>query len=156
MKKIVYLNFAFLCFTAIAMAQTTAKTLQGTWKIDAIQTAEVYYELATGKLTIDPAATADQPMAPEDLAMAEDMMKTQLEPFASNFIQFNDSKIIIKFGTEQREGTYTIKEKDGKQYIEATYGTGGVKEIEFTLKDKFLSIIQTAEGKEGKMIYKLS
>lgn len=155
MKNLLCMAVIFFSFVTASTAQVTPEMLQGTWKIDAIQASGVYFEFATGKITVDESLAAEETVSTEDMVMMADMMKTQMEPFYSNFIKFDNNKILISFGGKTAEGTFKVNEKDGRQYIEVTYPNGTLKEIDFTMNDKLLSILHTGSD-EVKMIYKLS
>lgn len=161
MKKLFYLSIALLCLIVTTSAQTTSKTLQGVWKISAIETSGIYFDFATGLITLDPSLTAQEPVSSEEIKAMADMMKGQLEPYYTNFIQFNNNNIVISYGGVSKEGTYTLSEKDGHQYIRTSYGTDTAtedkdKEIEFVIKDNLLYILSPKEVGDVKMIYKLS
>jgi hypothetical protein len=161
MKKLFYLSIALLCFIATTSAQMTSKTLQGLWKITALETSGVYFDFSTGLITLDPSLAAQEPVGAEEMKMMADMMKAQLEPYYTNFIQFDNNKITIKYGDVSREGTYTLREQDGHLYIRTAYGTDTVtedkdKEIEFVIKDNLLYIVSPKGAGDVKMIYKLS
>ena len=155
MKNLIYSAVSLFAFITFASAQITNTTLQGEWKIAAVQSNGVTYEFATGKLQLDESLKAEGEPTAEELEMINAQMKEQMDPFAKNSLSFDKEKMKLHYGDADRSGTYTIKQKDNKYFIETTYDTGAKKEIEFSLEGDLLHLIFTSpEGISGSMIYK--
>jgi hypothetical protein len=154
MKKLIY-GVVMLLFVTVVSAQGTKEALNGEWKIVAIEVSGIYYEFTTGVIRLDESYKAQGEPSAEEIDIIREQMKIQTATVTSNFITFDKDKIKLGYGDAIREGKFQLKEKDSKTYIEATYDTGAVKEIDFALKEKLLYLILPADdGYAVNMIYK--
>lgn len=151
MKKLVYLCMA-ICFSTIATAQkVTEKELQGTWKMTALTTQGVHLDIATKKVTIPDEMKSQLP--PETVQQIQTNMQQAAEPLSKAFMYVEKNNIRQVMGPQEEKGTFTISDKDSKQYLVTTLADGRASEGEVALKDNKLHVTQTDGTQVANFIY---
>jgi len=153
MKKLAYLCLALCLFTTIASAQKiTAKTLQGKWMLTAFESEGIFFDLAKNDVIIPDEIKSQIP--PEQLEQAKTGMLASMSTLKGSYMLIADSNFTATLGQELTKGTYTLTEKDKKQFMIITMEGEGPDETEVLMKDNKLHLIQYTNGvKEGELIY---
>ncbi|MFP9113060.1 hypothetical protein ACLI1A_03915 [Flavobacterium sp. RHBU_3] len=157
MKSFIYVAVAVLFSTTIAFAQaTTATTLQGEWKVDAVNFSGINYNINTGKvLLLDASLTQGQEVTEDDLNLLAAQVKEQLAPFSGNSFTFTKDGVKIKLGYAERSGKFALTQKETKNYIEASFEDKGVKEFQYNFKNNQLYVYLPDEsGADIQLVFK--
>jgi hypothetical protein len=152
MKKLFYLSLALCFFTALTSAQkVTQKDLQGKWKLTYFKADGLEFDIVKEKITISDEAKDVLP--PEMLQQLQGNSTDALAPFKEAYAVFLGDKLQQILGPEVKECAYTITEKDGQQFIHATFEDGATDDTAVAIKDKQLYLTISGDGDDAEMIY---
>jgi len=148
MKKIFFTLSMFIFVTSAWAQKLTEKDLQGNWKLIKYEVGGISLDIPTGKATMektsDPLAAAmGMQMIGEMEGYTESLSMATLEIKGNNFSQLISSHM--------RNGPFTIIEKDGQQFISATFDNGSSDQIPFSIIDGNLYLLHSTKPK--KYIY---
>lgn len=151
MKKILYTLFLSFFITLTWAQKATQQDLQGKWKLVTYAVSGAILDIETGKATVAETDNALQAAMGVKLkadmeSYAEGLRMSELEISGNNFYQ-----VIADFA---RNGPFTITEKDGQQYISASFDNGTTDSIPFKIIEGKL-VLQNTQGNKQYVYSKL-
>lgn len=153
MKKLIYLCVACCFFVLTASAQKiNQKDLQGKWTLVALETEGIIFDFVKEDVVIPDAIKSQIP--PEQLEQTKAGMLSSVAAIKGSYMLITDNNMKSTLGPQEMNCTFTLSEKDKKQYMTVNIPGEGPDEAEIVLKDNKLHIIQYTEGvKEGELVY---
>ena len=153
MKNLIYMCLAICMFTSIATAQkVTQKDLQGTWKMTSFIAGGLIVDVPTEKISLKP--EVESQLTPEQKKQFNDEMSLAMEMFKESYAYIEGNTIKQTMGGQEQKGTFTIKDKDGKQYLVLTENAEGPSEdMLVSIKDKKLYLTQGQESEKAEFVY---
>lgn len=151
MKKLIYF-FVACCITVPAIAQKiTDKDLQGNWKLAGYNQNGITVNIATGAITVSEEMKLQ--ISPEMMSQLNESVKQILEPLRASNVTFTGNSIQQNMGGQQKSGTYTIKDSDGRQVMTATWSDNSSSETSVWIKDKQLYIFRYEQGQSAEFVF---
>lgn len=151
MKKIIYL-LALCLITVSAIAQKlTDKDLQGSWKLAVFNHNGVNVNVSTGAVTISEEMKSQ--LSPEMMSQIDESVKEVLEPLRASNVTFTGNSIMQNMGGQEKNGTYTIKDKDGHQVMTTAWSDATTSETTVWIKDNQLYIFRYEQGQSGEFVF---
>jgi hypothetical protein len=151
MKKI-FLLCLFVFISAAASAQkVTEKDLQGNWKMTAFNAGGINVDVATEKITLS--KEMEGKVTPQQQQQMQAQMAQAMTIFKTSSVSVAGNSFNQTMGQQQQKGTFTLKEKEGKQYLMLTQENGTVEELNVAISGKMLHIGQGDATKGATFVY---
>lgn len=152
MKKFIYLLAICLIMSVSAIAQKiTDKDLQGSWKLTGFNQNGITLDLATGTVTVSEEMKAQ--LSPEMMGQIDESVKQVLEPLRASNVTFTGQSIMQNMGGQEKSGTYTIKESDGRQIMTTLWTDNTNSETTVWIKDQQLYIFRYEQGQSAEFVF---
>jgi hypothetical protein len=150
------MKYLLLCLlmtlTSMAVAQKIdSKALQGNWKLTSFNASGINLDVTTGDVTLTKDFGA--PATPELLSQIKESMSESLAQFRSAYLKIAGNNFSQTFGPETSEGTYSIIEKNGNQYLALAFIDGLTDEAAITLVNKQLHVLINDQGETSELVY---
>lgn len=143
---------AVFFISTIATAQkVTESALQGKWKMTALTTQGVSLDIEKQEVTIPEEMKAQLP--PETIQQIETNMKQAAEPLSKSYMLVEKNSIKQVMGPQEENGTFTINDKESKQFLSTTLENGTATEAQIAMIDNKLHITQTDGTQVANFIY---
>lgn len=151
MKKLIFL-MALCLITVSAIAQKISdKDLQGSWKLSGFNHNGVNVDVATGAVKI-PEDMKSQ-LSPEMMSQIDDSVKEVLEPLRASNVTFTGNNVMQNMGGQEKNGTYTIKDKDGHQVMTTSWSDTTTSETTVWMKNQQLYIFRYEQGQSAEFVF---
>jgi hypothetical protein len=151
MKKLIYL-FAVYCISISAFAQKiTDKDLQGSWKLTGFNQNGITLDVTTGAVAVSEEMKAQ--LSPEMMSQIDESVKQVLEPLRASSVNITGNNIIQNMGGQERNGTYTLKESDGRLVMITAWSDKTTSETTVWIKDKQLYIFKYEQGQSAEFVF---
>lgn len=152
MKKLIYL-LAVCLLSASAMAQKiTPKDLQGNWTLSGFNQNGVTVDVATGTVSVTEEMKTQ--ISPDMMSQIDESIKNVLEALRASNVTFTENNIKQNMGGKEKTGTYTIKDSDGRQLMNASWNDNTKSETVVWIKDKQLYIFKYEQGQSAEFVFK--
>ena len=151
MKRLIYL-FVACSISLTALAQKiTDKDLQGSWKLAGYNQNGIAVNIATGAVTVS--EEMKNQISAEMMSQIDESVKQVLEPLRASSVTFTGAAIFQNMGGQEKNGTYTLKESDGRQVMTTTWSDNTTSETSVWIKDKQLYIFRYEQGQSAEFVF---
>lgn len=151
MKKLIYL-FAACCISVSALAQKiTDKDLQGNWKLTGFNQNGITLDVTSGAVSVSEEMKAQ--LSPEMMSQIDESVKQVLEPLRASSVAITGNNIKQNMGGQEKIGTYTLKESDGRQVMTTAWSDKTSSETTVWIKDKQLYIFKYEQGQSAEFVF---
>ncbi|MHA3787636.1 hypothetical protein ACX0HA_05435 [Flavobacterium hauense] len=152
MRKLIYLLAIFLIsISTSAQKKITDKDLQGNWKLAGYNQNGVTLDVNTGTVTIS--QEMKNQISPDMMSQIDESVKQILEPLRASKVTFSGNSIEQNMGGQERNGTYSIKDKDGHQIMTTSWSDSTTTETTVWIKDTQLYIFKYEQGQSAEFVF---
>jgi hypothetical protein len=136
------------CFLPLIVSaqKVTMENLQGTWKLSTYSVQGVSIDVETG--TISASKETETRTSPAFLAQIKENIKQYAEPIKTSYIYITGNNIRKIIADIVNDGPFTLKEKNGKQFIDANYDNGTTGQMAVNMIDGKPHITEARTQKE--------
>jgi len=151
MKKLIYLTALSLLSVSAIAQKLTDKDLQGNWKLSGFNHNGVNLNVLTGDVVISEDMKAQ--LSPEMMSQIDESVKEVIEPLRLSNVTFAGNSIMQNMGGQEKNGTYTIKDKDGHQVMTTSWNDTTTSETTVWMKNQQLYIFKYEQGQSAEFVF---
>lgn len=153
MRKLIYLFALFLIsISATAQKKITNQDIQGNWKLAGYNQNGITLDVTTGAVTIS--QEMKNQVSPDMMSQIDQSVKEILEPLRASEVTFTGNNVSQNMGGQKKNGTYTIKDKDGHQVMTTAWSDTTTSETTVWIKDQQLYIFKYEQGQSAEFVFK--
>lgn len=151
MKKTLFVVVTCILSILASAQKITEKDLQGKWNLAVLTTEGIHMDMITGVATLSEELKSE--LTPNILNQLNENMKQGIAILKSDTTLITGNAIKQYRNQYEKNGTFIIKDTDGKQYIQITFKDGSTVNPEVFIKEHKLHLIEINPRETMEYIY---